>query len=180
MTITTYIGCDNGLDGAFTGLLPNGAIAFKEVMPYYKVKTPREGLFDKKGKQKYSIKRTVDVEKCYEILKPYLDNMVFLIELPAGSKDVKSAKSMADSFATVRTLMELYRIEVNTIRALQWQKSFWIKPRGSNKDTKEYALETCQQYWPGEDWKKTKRCTTAHDGLTDSALIAEYARKYIL
>ena len=39
------------------------------------------------------------------------------------------------------------------------------------------SVAFCAKQWPDEDWRKSDRCRNAHDGLTDAAGIAEYARR---
>jgi len=177
-----YVGIDNGLDGAMTLMTLRGEVIDQFVMPVVKHSKIWHGEFDKKGKQKYKRWRIVDETA----IKAYFDKgdlwkqITAIIEKPAGSKDVKSAISMADSFATVRTTFRCHGVSPYEVRARVWQKTFWHRPQKDEKDVKQYALEKANELWPSYNWLASSRCTTPHDGLVDSALITEYARHNIL
>lgn len=174
-----FVGVDNGLHGAIAVLDAKGGIMHLFPMPNFYVtkttKTPK-GNFKRQG--------YVDALAICRFFDQWGEmmwrQMSVLIEVPAGSKQAMIAISMADSYATVRTLFQVKGSQVDKRRALQWQKTFWTKPRGCTRDTKDYALEAANKRWPDQSWLASKKCRTAHDGLVDAALIAEYARlKYI-
>lgn len=159
-----YIGIDNGLDGAIV-VNYGGELVVKEVMPTLAL-----------GKG-----RKVDILQVgYIIGNERKDGLTVLIERPAGSQNVNAAKSMADSFARIETLLILEGIRYIDITAKQWQKTYWTTPRmasGQKFNTKAAALIAANKLWPSENWLKSDRCRVAHDGIVDSALIAEYGRR---
>ncbi len=160
-----YIGIDNGLTGGIA-VLQEGRLSL-DVMPV---------LNDGK-------KNRVDVIRLMRILQVQYksDCTSFIVyESPAGSKSVKAAVSMADSFARVESVLILQAYKREPITSRKWQKLFWSVPKmakGQKFDTKAAALNKAKQLWPNQDWRKNERCKVAHDGLVDAALIAEYCRR---
>ncbi len=158
-----YIGIDNGLTGGIAILLQGKLFLY--VMPV---------LNDGK-------KNRVDVLALRGILARYLNYDSFIIyESPAGSKSVRAAVSMQDSFARVESVLILQAYKRESITSRKWQKMFWTVPKmakGQKFDTKAAALNKAKQLWPNQDWRKNERCKVAHDGLVDAALIAEYCRR---
>ncbi len=156
-----YVGIDNGLDGGIA-LLRDGALELHP-MPT-----------DSNGKS-----RRVDVEHLAVLLQ-HRQITAVLYESVAGSKNVKAAVSMADSFARVETVLKFLGYRHQPLTARTWQKQFWTVPKmaqGVKFNTKAAALKVAKQLWPNQDWRKNDRCKVAHDGLVDAALIAEYARR---
>lgn len=52
----------------------------------------------------------------------------------------------------------------------------WKKEFGLNSD-KQKSIEVCKKLFPTADLHRTPRCTTEHDGMAESLLMAEYARR---
>jgi|TARA_Y100000310_G_scaffold185825_1_gene185893 hypothetical protein len=160
-----HIGIDNGLSGGIAAI-EDGTLSL-DVMPI---------LNDGK-------KNRVDVIKLMRILQSYYrsDCSSFIVyESPAGSKSVKAAVSMADSFARVEAILIIERYRREPITSRKWQKIFWTvpkMPKGKSFDTKAAALNKARQLFPNQDWLTSSRCRKPHDGLIDAALIAEYCRR---
>ena len=161
-----FCGIDNGLTGGIA-VLNKGKLSL-DVMPV---------LNDGK-------KNRVDVFKLRRIIGSYYQSSgydIFVVyESPAGSKSVKAAVSMADSFARVESLLILNAYKREPITSRKWQKMFWTVPKmaeGQKFDTKAAALNKAKQLWPTQDWRKNEKCKVAHTGLVDAALIAEYCRR---
>ena len=162
-----YIGIDNGLTGGIA-ILQDGKLSL-HIMPV---------LNDGK-------KNRVDVLALRSLITSYspesMGYKAFIIyESPAGSKSVRAAVSMQDSFARVESMLILAGFRREPITSRKWQKIFWTVPKmakGQKFDTKAAALNKAKQLWPGQDWRKNERCKVAHDGLVDAALIAEYCRR---
>ncbi len=166
-----YIGIDNGLTGGIA-ILEEGKLSL-HVMPVFS-----------DGK-----KKRVDVDAFDEILNNYIDAEIeckihyphfIAYERPGGSKSVKAAVSMADSFARMDAVMIIRTYRRDPITPQKWQKMFWTKPKmpkGVKFDTKAAALKVARQLWPEQNWLASSRCRVPHDGLVDAALIAEYCRR---
>jgi hypothetical protein len=160
-----YVGIDNGLSGGVVVLgHPHGAVLGKTIMPTRK----RDG------------KNEVDVIALRSWLLGILGGDMlcarFFIEEPVGSKSLNAAKSMAASFHAIRGLLAAYGADWTPVKARTWQKQLFGKDKA---DTKELSVSLAKSLWPDEEWRKTARCTTDHDGMTDAALIAHYALNHI-
>lgn len=160
-----HIGIDNGLTGGICIIGQTGALTLL-VMPV---------LNDGK-------KNRVDTKKLNELLWPFrCQNDVFVAyEAPGGSQNVKSAVSMADSFARVEAVLILGDFKREPINARKWQKMFWSvpkMPKGKKFDTKAAALNVAKRLWPDQNWLRTDRCKKPDSGFVDAALMAEYCRR---
>ena len=122
-----HIGIDNGLTGAIAVII-NGKLCTLHSMPVFH-----------DGK-----KNRVDVAGLRSILmyhKPYEHFVVY--ESVAGSKSVRAAVSMADSFARVEAVLILGNYRREPINAMKWQRTYWTRPKmpkGVSFDTKAAAL----------------------------------------
>ncbi len=158
-----YIGVDNGLTGAIA-VIQEGALSLFS-MPVHN-----------DGK-----KNRVDVLGLGSVLMPYnLYGHFVMYESVAGSKSVRAAVSMADSFARVEAVLILANYRREPITARKWQKMFWTVPKmakGVKFDTKAAALYKARQLWPEQNWLRTPRCKKPDEGMVDAALIAEYCKR---
>jgi len=162
MSQLIYAAIDNGLDGGLVCLDSAGHIVDRRVMPVLKLG---------KGRRVDPL----EIRKWYCEFAPE----IVLLEQVAGSKNARSASSMADSFARIETTLIFCKARRETLTARKWQSKFWTRPKmakGSVFDTKAAALKVANELWPEENWRKSKLATTPHDGMVDAALMAEYAR----
>lgn len=159
-----YIGIDTGLDGGMVELDETGAITRKWITPIIKL-----------GKG-----RKIDALTLGNVIKGF-DNHYVMCENPGEhAPSASGLRSMTYCYATIETLLTTFRIPYDTPRALKWQREFWTKPKmpkGTKFDTKAAALVAANKLWPTEDWTKSERAYTPHDGMIDAALIAEWGRR---
>ena len=160
----THIGIDNGLTGAIAAIR-EGKL-FLRSMPV---------LHDGK-------KNRVDVVRLRTIMKLFSSGAdAFIVyESVAGSKSVRAAVSMADSFARTEAVLILGNYRREPITARKWQKIYWSVPKmakGVKFDTKAAALNKARQIWPDETWLRTSKCRKPDEGFVDAALIAEFCRR---
>ena len=156
-----YLGIDCGINGALV-LLSCRQILEKMPMPVIQ-----------NGKRK-----EIDIEQLNAIFDS-LDgaNTRVIIENPGGhAPSASGLRSMTYSYAVVHTLAVVRLLPYYTFLARQWQREYWIKPKGSY-DTKAHALSVANDIWLDQDWRRTPRCKKAFDGFVDAALIAEYGRR---
>lgn len=170
------IGVDNGLNGGIAVLSMTGEIIATYVMP--RGTGPRG-----KGVEA----SVVDARAFSTIIGDHLNASHIAIERPAGAQDVNAVQSMADSFATCRTVILCRGKELHALTAYDWQRSFWPAPPRAKKgepkrpkfDTKRAAALAARTIWPGRVFLASPRCTVAHDGIVDACLIAEHLRRKI-
>ncbi len=169
------IGIDNGLNGGVAVLSPTGEILATFVMP--KTTGPRGKGVDA---------NIVDARAFSQIVGDYGAEHI-AIERPAGSQDVNAVQSMADSFATCRTIIVCRGRTLHALTAYEWQRSYWPAPPRAKKgepklpkfDTKYAAALAARKLWPDRVFLAGPRCTVAHDGIVDACLIAEHLRRKI-
>lgn len=157
---TVYVGIDNGLSGGVALVTAEGVIA----------KTPMFVTERKKGNE-------LDVLEVWHWIRretTVFKRMVVVIEEPGGSKSYRAAVSMAASFHALRAMCVLNGVTWRRITPGTWQKPLLAAATG---DTKPAALRLARKLWPEEDWRRTPRSTTAHDGMVDAALIGEFSRR---
>lgn len=97
---------------------------------------------------------------------------------PMPKNGSQAAFSQGVGYALWRGMLTAMRIPYECVPAKAWQKEMLVGIPGD--DTKQRSIVAAQRAWPVIDWRKSTRCTTAHDGMTDSALIAEYGRRQLL
>jgi len=168
------LGIDNGLNGGIAVLTLTGEIVATYTMP--RGTGPR-------GKGVAA--NVVDARLFSSIIGEYPDAQEIAIERPAGSQDVNAVQSMADSFATCRTVILCRNRVLHAVTAYEWQRTFWPAPPRAKKgepkppkfDTKAAALKAAAALWPGRDFLASGRSKVAHDGIVDACLIAEHLRR---
>jgi len=161
--MTTYIGIDPGLNGAF------GVIDREHV---YGAPIPTFWVTMKSGKrrQKY------DWAAILEFLQVRKDSFVTIEkQYPMPMQGVTSQFTIGLGYGTVRGMLCGVGITTKTVHAKTWQKEFFKREEG--KTTKEQALEVVKMLYPNVDLYSSERSTVPHTGIVDALLIAEYGRR---
>ena len=154
------VGIDNGVTGGIAILSTESGVSPVAMCPM-----PVQ--ITKKG-------REVDIAAMKAWLSRFGEwsEMRVCIEEPGGSKSAKAAASMSHSFGAIRGALAWAGIKTLRITPQSWQKVMI----GKCDDTKAAALTKARELWPSETWLRTAKCTAAHDGMVDAALIAEFCR----
>jgi hypothetical protein len=154
------IGIDNGLDGGLCAISKHdGSIIDKWAMP----------TFLRAGK------REVDTRTIYNWITDLHTESLIAIEEPLKhAKSSQAMRSMGISFGKIMGMCESHDLKVKPIQVLDWQKK--ILGKVPKSQTKIYALRKANELAAGEDWRKSGRSTTPHDGIIDAYLIAQYTR----
>ena len=163
------IGIDNGVTGGVVMLDNDGEIITKFRMPIIKRKW---GSKQRNFVDAEILKAEIEIKTQGKIAIAYL-------ERPTHAPSHDSLRSMVDSFATIRTVLDLMLIHTVNVDAIHWQKTFWTKPKGikaKDYDTKKEALRVANEKWEHESWLATPRSYVPHSGIVDAVLIAEYGR----
>ena len=74
-------------------------------------------------------------------------------------------------FGWLKGVLDLGEISYQEIRPQTWKKEF-----GLNSDKKK-SIDVCRQLFPDVELKRTPKCRIPHDGIAESLLMAEYARR---
>lgn len=95
------------------------------------------------------------------------------------AQNSSAAFSMADCYATLRTVCKMMGLPVYEVTCHDWQPHFFKKTKGYKGKwcTKEQALKAAKAIWP--DWKFpiSPIANNIHNGVVDAALIAEFHRR---
>lgn len=72
-------------------------------------------------------------------------------------------------------------IPYSMIPPKKWQSGVWERcdkvMEGKNVKTKETSINCAKRIFPGIDLRRSPKCKNPHDGICDSLLMAEYARR---
>jgi len=156
---SVIVGVDNGISGGLCAISSCG----QSVISYQPM--PTISIGDKK-------------EVCVKGVLQYLDSLgrdiVVCIEEPLRhAKSSQAMRSMSISFGKIDGACAALQYSLKRVQVKEWQ-DVMLGKRLAKGQTKVVALNKANAYWPDEQWLATKRSTTAHDGIVDSALIARY------
>jgi hypothetical protein len=167
-----YVGVDIGLKGAMSLLSEEKKVLACEPIPTIDV------LVGKKMRSQY------DIQKIYEIIRAWTDD--FHIE-KAGMERLRAipnqasmvAFSMGGGLQMFKTIFTILKIPFVEIEPHSWQKSVFgeLGIQYTRETTKKASVQACRQLFPMFSFKRTPRCTTDDDGMTDSANISYYIAK---
>ena len=84
---------------------------------------------------------------------------------------VASTFTFGEGYGYIKGVLESFGISYQEIQPERWKKEF-----GLNSD-KAKSIEVCKRLFPNVSLKATERCRVDSDGLAESLLLAEYARR---
>lgn len=155
------VGIDGGLDGGLT-LLVEGKVVEREVMP-----AVGDG------------KRDLDLNRIVWLLEQWApDHVVFELAHPMPRQGASSTFTIGRCFGMVQGVLAALALPTTLVRARDWQRELFAG-LPFHGDTKRASVQTAGRLWPAVNWRASERCRVAHDGLTDSALIAEWGRRHL-
>lgn len=171
----TFIGIDVGKDGAITYVTPNGNwTSYKMPLIGKEVDTNRLSEIIKNiaiG----SLKEGWNVFGCIEDV-----HAIF------GSS-AKATFQFGRNAGMLEMALVANEIPFALVQPKAWQKEMWqgvpivkrLSKSGKTKvtDTKKTSEIACKRLFPNMDLRATERCKTNDEGIIDSVLICEYARR---
>jgi len=175
--MTTYVGIDPGLDGAF------GVIEDEHV---YGIPIPTFWYTLKSGKRRRQYDHMA-IRKILEVRKDAIVTIEQQIPLPLvfekanGIKQKQRATSLFTTgygFGVLMGLLAAIDITTKTVHPKTWQAAFFKRENG--KTTKEQALEVVNVLFTNINLFASERSTKEHDGIIDALLICEYGRRLAL
>lgn len=150
------IGIDPGKDGGFSIIWDNGLIdcyawdddAFVSAMRgVYIVARPDELL-----------------------LRPKVACCVEKVGAMPG-QGVTSMFSFGKSLGFIEGVLQAYHISYQLVPPAKWKKEF------SLNSSKQKSVEICKKLFPNVNLRRTEKCKKDHDGMAESLLMAEFARR---
>lgn len=153
-------GVDNGLDGGIT-IIKDGTLFSSMPMPT---------INTVKSKREYDLTK----------IKNFIAGVdhVFVEQAQAmPGQGVSSMFTIGKNYGLMMGILSGLGYPFTVIAPQTWQKQLFSGfPKAS---TKSVSVMVCQRLWPNADWRASERCKVAHDGMTDSACIAEYGRRVL-
>lgn len=86
---------------------------------------------------------------------------------------VVSMFNFGQNFGFIQGVLKAYEIPFELVPPQKWKKEFSVT---SDKNT---SIEVCKRLFPNVSLKATPRCKKDHDGMAESLLMAEYARRHL-
>jgi hypothetical protein len=156
-----FIGIDGGKAGALCAMDGDGTITEVITFPVIGKDYDRPGLLD--WLRKFDPHET---HVCYEALHTMPGRMGAQANFQRGY-----------CMGMIETALTALRLPHTPVRAKKWQKTMFAGRKCGKGETKSVALQVAQSLWPDRDWRATERSRVPHDGIVDSCLIAEFARR---
>lgn len=83
---------------------------------------------------------------------------------------VTSMFKFGENFGFIRGLLQANGIPYELVTPQKWKREFGATDKNS-------SVEVCARLFPTVSLMRTQRCRKAHDGMAESLLMAEYARR---
>lgn len=149
-----YAGVDPGQNGALSAINENNEVIFCSTMS-------RENLVN-----------------LFSELKSMADEnsqgIIVCVEKVGAmpGQGVTSMFSFGKSAGFIEGVLETLKIPYQLVPPQTWKKSFSLL----HKD-KKASIETCKQLFPGVNLLPTQRCKKESDGMAESLLMAQFAKR---
>ena len=159
MSGTLTIGIDGGINGGIVALDNNGDVKHSIVMPITKEGQLDIGML----KQLFSITFNIP-------------NLVVYFEqaAPRAVSGKRQCFKTGMMYGQMIGLLEGLGIRYVIVGPQKWQKGILGETHGNSK---ALSIEYCTKRYPNENWYRTKRCKTVHNGLTDACCLALFGWK---
>ncbi len=145
-----YMGIDPGEDGCLSIICPKKIMRFP-----------------------FKDNNMVDILNKSEVRK-LLPNIICTIEEPQvfGQSNPKTLLVLGKNYGYLTGILEAFDIAYMSVYPKEWKRTFKITGL-----PKSASIGKVHELYPKADLYRTKKCTTEHDGIADSILIAEYGKR---
>ncbi len=155
-----YIGIDIGLDGAFS-VIQNDKLIESKIMPTF---------VSSKNK------RDFDILSIVLFLEKHSDALAILEKVHAMPLlGTVQSFNLGKAFGILLGILSVLKMKYHIVHAKRWQKEMFSDI--NYKDTKQASAIIASRLFPDSSFLATERSKKKHSGLTDSVLIAEWARR---
>jgi len=161
---TTYVGIDNGLQGAIA-VIKNKKIIELMTMPT---------LVGSNNRNEY------DILSIIKILQKYQKNSTMIIEKAHAMPviGVVQAFSFGKLYGIMIGLACALKIPYVIVHSKTWQKEMFRDISSDN--TKQASVMIAKRLFPDQSFLATNRSKKEHNGMTDATLLAEFGRRHNL
>jgi hypothetical protein len=87
---------------------------------------------------------------------------------------VVSTWKFAENYGFIQGVLSSYDISYQLVPPQKWKKAFSLVNQDKNK-----SIEVAQKLFPNVNLFATERCRKPSDGMAESLLLAEYARRHL-
>lgn len=155
-----YVGIDNGLNGAISGVNDAEEIVFSRPMPL-------------------NHERKYDLLELYALFSDLTLNYNVKVCLEKAhtlpKNGAKPNFTNGFNYGAINTILQILYISHEIVLANHWQKEIF---QGQTvKDTKDASIKFCLNKWPTNNWKRTDKCTKYSDGMCDASGLALYCKR---
>lgn len=125
----------------------------------------------------------VDVNELERILRPYAPEITRAYLEAASIRPMQAGQfKVGRNFGRVEATLEYLVISTTVVRPQDWSKHYdhGVTVQGKDKRyaaIKKARMKIAQSIYPGISFLATERSSVPHDGLVDSALLADYGWK---
>lgn len=166
--VTTFLGVDCGLDGAFACITQDGVASFLP-MPIIKSGIGR-------GRVSYDIPEVL----AWLRRKGKEDWIGFAIceklhAMPMAHGGVIANYSRGRALMLAECALTACEIPYELVSARVWMKAMHAGVEGAT--TKQRSILAAKRLFPGLPLRRTPLCTKDHDGIAEALLLAEYGRR---
>lgn len=152
----TFIGIDNGVSGAVAAITDH-SVEVEPVRIYLD------------GKDK-----CIDEAWLHELIGCYPGAVVAVEKAQKFSAGKLALCSTWNSWATIRTVLRLSKCSFRSITPQQWMRHYNIA--GKPEDTGVLSVRKAKELFPKVSLRRSARCTTDDDGMSDALLIANWLK----
>lgn len=87
------------------------------------------------------------------------------------NQGTRSMFSFGQNYGWLQGVLTVLRIPYELVAPRKWKGAFSVT------GDKNSSIAVCKRLFPSVNLLKTERCRTAHDGMAEALLMAEYARR---
>jgi crossover junction endodeoxyribonuclease RuvC len=155
---TVFVGIDPGITGGMAAVDVHGELIELTMLPVWN--------------------RELDSTKLYKMISALGVSRIYAVVERAQAMPGQGVVSMFNygkTYGAILAVVDLLIGDYSEVGPRTWQKEMFAPGTDDGPKTKSATAAT--QLWPDWDFRKSKRCSVIHSGLTDAALIAEFARR---
>lgn len=150
-----YIGIDNGLKGGITVINNREGLVSSIPMPV------KEGIYD--------------LDSIINFIKNYPKKDTTIVLETAWVRPISGKRACFMNGFCYGNMLGV--IETLKFKHIKVNPGKWMKDLGLSSKEKKGSIDFCLKRYPAISWKATDRCTTIHDGMTDSCCIAVWGKR---
>lgn len=132
-------------------------------------------IYDEENIESFPWDNTLFIESIRELWEKGLNIRCALEKVASMPKQgVVSTWKFAEGYGFIQGVLSSYNISYQLVPPQMWKKAFSLINQDKNK-----SIEVARKLFPNVNLFPTERCRKPSDGMAESLLIAEYARRHL-